>query len=339
MNRFLVLICLTYGTSICNAQEAKIPVSVVAPGNRFELVGELGLKLGETATVEGTIAEGPHKGFEGGPNLIVQRINGKAIQQQIQIPVSSYFGEFGEASFDKKALPACKNGFTYRLRVYETGGFVGIPSKAYNEAGIALQTAGFYFRNSLTVMSGDQIEPIVWSPKDFADSDALLAGIAQNEDGSPVIESSGWKLLLTDADRWTDDEIGKQAEVFGTVRATKSKQVFRVENCRARLVRLKDQVGRMVRLRGMARSVNDHWWFNYRGTDMYVEGMKHLPNWTRDNHGSPVEISGLLEKAELPRIDQIIFKEKPDLATYYIVRRPKWASVEGLLTPELPVEE
>jgi hypothetical protein len=46
-----------------------------------------------------------------------------------------------------------------------------------------------------------------------------------------------------------------------------------------------------------------------------------------------------VEKAELPRIDQITSKEKPDLATYYIVRRPQWSPVEELLTPELPVEE
>lgn len=67
--------------------------------------------------------------------------------------------------------------------------------------------------------------------------------------------------------------------------------------------------------------------------------MKDLPNWTGNNHWRPVEISGLLEKAELPQIDQITSKEKPDLATYYIVRRPRWSPVEELLTPELPVEE
>lgn len=271
MNRVLVLICVSYGMSICNAQEVKTPVSVVSPGNRFELVGELGLKLGETATVEGLIVEGPQKGFEGDPNLIVQRINGRAIQQQVQISVSPYFGEFGKTSFDKKALPACKNGSTYRLRAYETGGFAGVPDGASKEAGIALQSPRFYFRNTLVVISGDQIEPIVWSPKDFADRDALLAGIAKNENGSPVIEGSPWKLLLTDADKWADEDIGKHVEVFGTVRATKSKQVFRVENCRASLIRLKDQVGRRVRLRGTARSLNNHWWFNYRGTDMLKE--------------------------------------------------------------------
>lgn len=339
MNRILTLLCLACATSACAAQDTKTPVPLFSLGNRFELVGKLGVKLGETTTVEGTVVEGPFKGYEGGPNLVVKRVNGKATQHLIQIPISPYFGKFGEANFDGKPLPKCENGSTYRLRVYETGEFVGVPADAYREAGIALQTTGFYFRSSLRVLSGGKIDSIVWDPSDFVGQEALLFGVAKNENGAPTIESSTWKLSLSDADKWDEAQIGKPAEVFGTIYATKVKNTYRVEKCRARLISLADQLNQMVALRGTARSRNGHWWFNYRGTDMYVDLMEELPNWTADNHWRPMEITGQLEVAELPRIDQISLKSDRDLATHYIVRRPKWIPLEELLIPELPTDE
>ncbi len=339
MKHLSILLCLGYATSICGAQETKTPVSLDWPGDRFVLVGRLGIKLGEMTTVEGRVVKGPKKGSEGGPNLLVQRVNGKATQHRIQVPIEPYFGEFGEANFDGKPLPLCKPGSTYRLRVYETGRFVGVPDAAYEEAGIGLQTSGFYFRSSLCVLSGNQIDPVRWDPVDFVDREALLFGVAKNENCTPTIEASAWKLILSDANKWEDAQVGKQAEVFGTIRATKEKNVYRVEQCRPRLVSLADQLNKTVALRGTARSWNDHWWFNYRGTDLYVEGMAELPNWTPENHWSPMEISGCLEQAELPRIDQISRKPDRDLATYYIIRRPKWTPLKELLTPEMPADE
>lgn len=339
MTRLVTILCLTVAASYCAAQEAKTPVTITSPGDRFELVGELGLKLGQTATVEGTVIEGPFKGYEGGPNLVVQVINGRAIQRHIQIPISPYFGKFGKASFDRKPLPSVENGSSYRLRAYETGAFVGVPREAYQEAGLALQTTSFYFRNSLKVLSGDKIDAIVWHPMQFLDREALLAGVAKNENDIATIQSSEWKLILTDVAPWTDAQTGKRAEVYGTVHATDSQGTFRVENCRARLTHLEDQLGKTVALRGTARSLNGHWWFNYRGTDLYVEAMEKMPNWTPNNHWRPIEITGILEQAELPRIDQIALKEDRDLGTYYIVKQPKWTPASELLTPELPLNE
>jgi len=339
MKRMATILCLTVATSQCFAQESKIRVDITRPTGEFEVDGELGLKLGQMATVEGAVTEGSMKGYEGGPNLVVKTINGRATQHIIQIPVSPYFGKFGKANFGGKPLPTMENGFNYRLRVYETGEFVDVPSDAYDEAGIALQTTRFYFRNSLTVLSGDKIDAIVWNPIQFLDRDALLSGVAKNENNAATIQSQGWKLILTDVDKWTDEQSGKHAEVFGTVRATESKETFRVEDCRPRLTHLEDQLGKTVALRGTARSLNDHWWFNYRGTDLYVEGMDKLPNWAAGNHGRPIEITGVLEQAELPRIDQISLKSDRDLKTYFVVKRAHWTPVKELLTPELPPGE
>ena len=88
-----------------------------------------------------------------------------------------------------------------------------------------------------------------------------------------------------------------------------------------RLVRLEDQLGRPVELRGRARSLNGVWWFYYRGTDLYVEKMADLPGWTSDNHWRPIIIRGILDKAQLPRLDQVSLK--PDQEPQGVLRRAK----------------
>ena len=336
MTHMLPLLCLTLLASTTLAQDNPTKVPVVPPSANFELVGELGTKLGSTVTLEGIIVEGRFKGYEGGPNLLVQKIDGVGTQRVVQLPVSPYFGKFGEKISDKAALPKIANGLTFRLRGYETGGFVGIPSDAYGEAGIPLQTTGFYFRNSFVVFNGEKIDALVWSPLDFIDKDALLSGTARNHNDSAMIESDSWKLLVDGVEKWDESEVGKLAEAFGTVSKTASENVFTLKNASKRLVLLGDQVGRPVVLRGTARSLNGHWWFNYRGTDMYVEKMSELPNWTGNNHWRPIEIFGNLEEDLLPRIDQISLKHERDLKKYYIVRNPKWKPIDGLLTPETP---
>jgi hypothetical protein len=99
-------------------------------------------------------------------------------------------------------------------------------------------------------------------------------------------------------------------------------------------VRLGDQRGRQVELRGTAWSLNGHWWFEYRGIQLYVDGMNKLPGWKAALHGSPMVITGTLDEDNLPNINQIAIKSKPDKAKYFIVRKPKWQPLKELLAPE-----
>jgi hypothetical protein len=332
MNRVISIAILLLLASISFSQDIRIPVQINNTDKQFKLVGQFGEIFGTTFTVKGIIVDGPDKGYE--PNLIVQMINDSSTQHPVQIPVSPYFGKFGE-----KPLPKLENGATYLLRAYETGEFVGIPSGAYKEAGIILQTSGFFFRNRLIIISGKKIEPIEWSPINFLEQNALLSGIAKNEMDTAVIQTPKWKLQLVGYKTWTSDEIGKLAEVYGKIHATDTKRTYNVENCQARLVNLKDQIGKTVKLRGIAQSLNGHWWFNYHGQDIYVENMAQLPGWTEENHFRPMEISGTLDQAELPRIDQITLKENPDRRLYYIVRKASWIPIQELLTPELATQK
>lgn len=315
----------------------KFPVSIINPGEKIKLVGELGLTLGETATVCGIITEMSNKGYGDGPNLIVQKINGVPFQRIIQIPVSP----FALMEFGKYPLPRLENDATYRFRVYETGEFVGIPGKAYDESAIdiLIQTTGFYFQNRLIIISGRKINKLEWAPADFVGQKALLQGTAKNEKGIPTITGSKWKLKLINTSPFTKSEIGKLVETYGKIQRIEGHYSCYVEDDRTRLVKLEDQIGKNVKLRGIACNINEYWWLNYRGTDLYVENMDKLPNWTGRNFGNPIEITGTLEQAKLPRIDQIGLKEDRDKKMYYIVRNATWKSIDELLSPEINYQE
>lgn len=334
MTRLIFFAILLQTAKFCLSQDIKHQVQITNPKEQVKLIGQLGKQLGTTLTVQGIIVDISSKGYRNGLNLSIQTINDSSIQEHITIPLSPYFGEFGD-----KPLPKLEKGSTYQLRVYETGEFVGIPSKAYEEADIILQTAGFYFQNRLIVLSGKKINPIKATPNSFVGQIALISGVAKNENDTAYINTSKGKLRLIGFRKWTTSEIGKLAEVYGKIEQAETKDIYNVRDANPRLVKLKDQIGMTVKLRGKAISLNGYWWFNYRGTDIYVEKMEELPNWTVDNHFRPMEITGILEQAVLPRLDQITLKTNRDNRLYYIVRKPSWTPLEKLLAIEDPETE
>lgn len=310
--------------------DSTIPISIINPDKKLKLIGELGLKLGETATVCGIIIDGPSKGYGDGPNLLVQKINGVSIQRFIQIPVKPYpFMEFG-----KHPLPKLEYEETYRFRLYETGEFVGTPDEAFNEAGIVFQETGFYFQNRLILISGKKTNKVEWKPADFLGREALLQGIAKNEGSIPIIYNSKWKLKLLDVDPWNESEIGKQVEVFGKVQKENGLGSYYVKGSQPGLIQLEDQLGKKVKLRGTVRSENNYWWFHYRGTDLYIDNIDKLPDWEDVYHWQSIEVKGFLEHERLPDIEQIGLKEDRDLKMYYIIRDASWSPVDELLSLE-----
>lgn len=341
---YLSLVHLFYGPHVLDAAESQqIPVQQL--GNGYQLVGELHGPLGEVVRVEGVVVEGPFKGYEGGPNLRVQRINGQATQEDIQISIRPYFAKWGKEGYaGGKALPKLEMGKTYEMEGYETGGYVGVPRRAYQKAGFAIQTTGHYFRTELIVYRAKLIEPPRFTPADFQGRRALMQGVARTRDRQSIMEGEGWWVLVARKAAWPEEVEGRLIETYGLYNpnqenlGNKQKQFSLVDGT-WRLVRLEDQLGRSVALRGCARSRNGVWWFHYRGTDLYVENMAELPGWSSDNHWRPVLIRGTLDKATLSRLDQVSLKADRDLKEYYIVRKASWESLPELLGPERPVEE
>ena len=303
--------------------------------SEYRIIPRLREPLGSVVTVQGVVVEGSSKGYEDGPNLRVQRINGRPIQDDIQIRIAPYYTDFGKPAVGKgQRLPRLAFGKTYEFEGYETGEFVGVPREAFKRAGVPLATSEFYFSHVYKVYKGKKIEAILLSPSEFVDREALIEGRAVSRDNKAYLVGENWQLLVNPESNWPKQVEEKTIEGLGIIRKTENPKIFRLEKGTTRLVKLQDQLGQTVELRGTAWSMNGEWWFNYRGIDMYVEGMKELPKWSSDLHGLPVLITGVLDQAMLPAIDQITLKEDRDLRKYFIVRKPSWKSIGGLTSAE-----
>jgi hypothetical protein len=313
--------------SALNAQHK--PIEVAIGSDKYRLIGKLHEPLGTVLTLQGVIVEGPSKGSEGGPNIRVQRINGRATQEDIQIKLNK-----GWTNFNVE-LPKLESGMSIELKGYETGKFVGTPEEALKALSLKPQVYNsLVFIHEFIYHHAKRIDKICFSPADFVDREVLIDGRAVSRDRKAFIAWDGWVLLVDENAPWPKGSEGKTAEGLGTVRKTDSPNSYRMEKGITRLVKLEDQLGRKVSLRGTAWSMNGQWWFNYRGTDLYVEHMEELPGWNAYLHGEAVCISGVLDEARLPRIDQISLKPDRDLKKYFIVRKASWKSIDRLLAPE-----
>lgn len=340
MKQLIFLSMLVSFVNIGNAQAPATPIYIGNPGKQYELIGELGVKMGTTCTVTGFIVDSYHKGYDWGLNVVVQLINDKPVQKLIQIPLTAIFGKFGDSIIKQPVyLPALETGSTYRLLVYESGSYVGSPRDVLKLWQNFFQESGYYFQNRLVVVSGEKTNPVAWNPNQFIDTVALLNGTANNYHDTAFIETANWKLKLIGAPAWSVAAIGKQAEVFGKIKQTSEKVTFHVLQPEPRLIKLEDQLGKPVHLRGIAINLNQYWWFNYRGTDIYVEKMEELPGWSVENHYQAMEISGVLDQEKLPDIAELTEKIKPRRKLYYIVRKASWKPIKELLTPEMSFNE
>lgn len=333
---FTVTLLVTASTLMA-AEPQNIPIAKL--GTDFRLVGKLHHPLGNVIVVEGVVVEGPFKGYEGGFNLRVQRIQGCATQEDIQIVIHPFFYKWGEkATVGGAALPDLKIGDTYEMEGYETGGYTGVPGEVFKRGAVIIQTTGHSFREEFVVTKAKRIQPIRYAPYMFEEQEAILQGIARSKNGNALMTNEDWSVVVTNSP-WPKDIEGKQIETWGLYNPDAQRKVFTLRDGNWRLVRLEDQVARRVELRGRARSLNGVWWFHYRGIDLYVDGMENLPGWTIENHWRPMVIRGRLEKAMLPRLDQVSLKEDRDLKEYFIVRDAEWTPLPALLGPERPYVE
>lgn len=305
-----------------------VDVRIHNPGPEFRLVGRLGMPMGESAKVRGLIVEGPFKGYEGGLNVVVQRLNGVATQEIVTLRVRPYFGDWGGNLEGDRKMPTPEVGKTFELDVYETGGYVGIPSDAYARGGIGIQTTGHYFSSTLAVFGGAQAEEVLFSPSDYVNRQALVEGTARNEGGRAWIVGPGekWRVEVSGG-VWTAEE-GKLVGAYGVVRAGKAGQ-FTLEAAERRgMVTLGDLVGGEVAIRGEALSYNVDRVLEYRGQPilLHLGKTKHGRQWP---HAEPVLVKGKLEKLATPR------KDDRGNTFEYRLTVASWEAATPLLMPEV----
>jgi len=153
MNRLAVAVLLVIGVGgVCrfaNAQKETTPLRKQTPktaisaddiNRRFVVIGPLGIPIGEVATVDGTTVINQGKGA---PLLFqVTSVNGRALSKPVTMPYRIWPWS-GLNKLD--AQSRC------RLRVFQDGGFAGVPLQAMKET-TYVQTHAYHFVTSLVVV-------------------------------------------------------------------------------------------------------------------------------------------------------------------------------------------
>ncbi|MCC7424185.1 MAG: hypothetical protein IT428_28290 [Planctomycetaceae bacterium] len=296
---------------------------------QIEQRGKLGLPLNTKVTLKGTVVDGPFKGYDGGPNLRVRYINGVATQKDIQLTLREEFSVRGDSTSDRSER-GFRFGESYEIIGHEVGEFVGVNPNSKQ----IVQAAPRHFHYFFEVEQRRTINPSEFTPDEFVGREALFEGTARTVEGEPSIVAGDWRLIVRPKDDWDDSFVGHRVEVFGKISRSSKPGVYRVEPAIPRLVDLKDQKGRKVSLRGAARSMNGHWWFYYRGQNLYVDNMDKLPDWSAENHFRPMQIDGTLDEADLPDVKDVGRVSAPPLRKHFIVRNASWKPLPPLLAPE-----
>ncbi len=117
--------------------------------NSCKVIGFLGYPLGEIVTIEGIVADEEYtrrKADTGETLLRVQAVNGKSLKQEAIFHFDPVQGA------DIKKPPA---GIRFKYIGYETGGFSGLPEKAFDYIP-RLQTKGYSFTTSFVILRDDK---------------------------------------------------------------------------------------------------------------------------------------------------------------------------------------
>ena len=136
---------IAFRVVIVNGQDKTVPktVSALDLQSGTQIIGLLGVPLGELVSTTGRIVESNTKG--GGTLFELVEVNGKALSETLQMKYSVW--EWGNIAQTPLLI-----GPMLKLRVYETGGMVGIPIDIMRET-VFVQTEGWGFGTSLVLVN------------------------------------------------------------------------------------------------------------------------------------------------------------------------------------------
>ena len=138
----VVLAGLVLSSAFGQGRPAPKTISAAELQSGSQIIGLLGFPLGELVSIKGRIVEPNTRG--GGQLVDVVEINGKTVPGMLQLRYSVW--EWGNIS--QGPLPLDQ---ILRLRVYETGGMIGIPIEAMRETTF-VQIEGWGFSTSLVLL-------------------------------------------------------------------------------------------------------------------------------------------------------------------------------------------
>jgi len=120
----------------------RIPVPTEVLNTTHQLVGPLGVPLGEIVTITVTVSEEPMKGMHD-HYVVVSSINGARLPQPKEMPAKLW--QWGNV---KQLVP----GQQLTLRVYQDGGMIGVPPQVMQET-VYIQTSAHVFSTWLVVIN------------------------------------------------------------------------------------------------------------------------------------------------------------------------------------------
>jgi hypothetical protein len=121
---------------------------------------------------------------------------------------------------------------------------------------------------------------------------------------------------------WPPEIAGKEIAIRG--RIEREKAGLRIGQPAWHLISLDDQLGQQVALDGILWSLNDSWWFAYRGTRLYLTtAAGPTMRFPSDDHGRAVRVTGKLERQDRPALEQISEGVDRDLVPTFVVRGAK----------------
>ena len=139
---YVLLAGLVLSPAIGQGRAAPKTIGAVELQSGGQIIGLLGFPLGELVSIKGRIVESNTKG--GGQLVDIVEINGKTVLGMLQLSYSVW--EWGNIS--QGPLPLDE---ILKLRVYETGGMIGIPIEAMRETTF-VQIEGWGFSTSLVLL-------------------------------------------------------------------------------------------------------------------------------------------------------------------------------------------
>jgi hypothetical protein len=129
---------VSQGRNLPLPDDKKIAITADELNGRYVVHGPLGVPLGEVITIVAEAVE--HIGKGETKVLKVVSVNGKALKAPVEMPYSVWPGF---KKFESRK--------TYQLRVFQDGGFDGVPLQAMEETG-PVQSHGYMFTTRLTVI-------------------------------------------------------------------------------------------------------------------------------------------------------------------------------------------
>ncbi len=186
-------------------------------------------------------------------------------------------------------------------------------------------SGGLPKRLAIVVDRIEVIEPFTLQIKYFIDRANQFEGTAE---ASGKLRYQNELIKLEGLNEWPESVIGKRVRVDGIVRRITDQ--WRIESPAWGLLELQDQINKNVLLEGLLRSLNGHWWFEYRGERLYLASPAgRVRSFPIHDFRCHVRVSGKLLRQLRPALDQISLRSDRDLVPCFVLRGATVEYLEG----------